>query len=103
MPGYTDGLTLEQQIGQLFMMGFDGHTPTADMLDLIQHYHVGGVIFFTRNIGTADEVVALTRSLQAAARAAGHPAPLLISIDQENGMVRRLDRKSTRLNSSHIP
>lgn len=95
MPDYTEGLTLEQQIGQLFMVGFDGKTATPDILDLIQRCHVGGIIFFTRNIGTAQEVSALTRSLQAAAKAAGHPAPLLISIDQENGMVQRLGSDMT--------
>jgi beta-N-acetylhexosaminidase len=95
MPGYTEGLTLEQQIGQLFMVGFDGTTPTPEILDLIQRYHMGGIIFFTRNIGTAPEVAALTRSLQATARAAGHPVPLLISIDQENGMVQRLGSDMT--------
>ncbi len=83
-------MTLEEQIGQLFMVGFDGINPTPDILDLIQRYHVGGVIFFTRNIGTAQQVADLTRSLQAAARAARSKHPLLISIDQENGMVRRL-------------
>jgi beta-N-acetylhexosaminidase len=95
MPDYTDGMTLEQQIGQLFMVGFDGISPTPDILDLIQRCHVGGVIFFTRNIGTAQQVAALTRSLQETAQAAGHRAPLLISIDQENGMVRRLGNDMT--------
>lgn len=90
MSDVVAGMSLEEQIGQLFMVGFAGITPTPDVLDLIQRYHVGGVIFFTRNIGTAQQVADLTRSLQSAAQAAGHRYPLLISIDQENGMVRRL-------------
>ncbi len=90
MPDYTAEMTLEQQIGQLFMVGFHGTSASPDIIDLIQRCHVGGVILFSRNIGTAQEVAALTRSLQAAAKAAGHRYPLLISIDQENGMVRRL-------------
>jgi beta-N-acetylhexosaminidase len=83
-------MTLEQQIGQLFMVGFDGTSASPGIIDLIQRYHVGGVIFFSRNIASAQQVSALTRSLQGAAKAAGHRYPLLISIDQENGMVRRL-------------
>jgi beta-N-acetylhexosaminidase len=90
MSDYIENMSLEEQIGQLFMVGFDGIHATPDILDLIQRGHVGGVIFFARNIGTAQQVADLTRSLQAAAKAAGHRYPLLISIDQENGMVRRL-------------
>ncbi len=95
MPGYTNDMTLEQRIGQLFMVGFHGTSPSPDILNLIQRYHIGGVILFSRNIGAAQEVAALTRSLQAAARDAGHRYPLLISIDQENGMVRRLGDEMT--------
>src|SRR5579871_207343 len=95
MTDYTAGLTLEEQIGQLFMVGFDGTSATPGVLDLIERYNVGGIIFFTRNIGTAQQVSDLTRNLQAAAFAAGQRAPLLISIDQENGMVRRLGEDMT--------
>ncbi len=95
MPDDIAAMTLEEQIGQLFMVGFDGITATPEVLDLIEHYHVGGVILFSRNIGSAQQVADLTRSLQAAAFAAGQRAPLLISIDQENGMVRRLGEDMT--------
>jgi beta-N-acetylhexosaminidase len=95
MSDETDGMSLEQQIGQLFMVGFAGTHASPDVLDLIERHHVGGVIFFSRNIGTARQVADLTRSLQGAARAAGHHAPLLISIDQENGMVSRLGNDMT--------
>lgn len=95
MPGKTAGMSLEQQIGQLFMVGFPGTSPTPEIIDLIQRCHVGGMIFFTRNIADARQVRDLTRSLQEAARAARHRYPLLISIDQENGMVRRLGEDMT--------
>ena len=90
------GMTLEQQIGQLFMAGFLEPTPTQEIIDLIQRYHVGGVILFSRNIQHARQVFELTHTLQETARAAGHRFPLLISIDQENGMVQRLGPDATR-------
>ncbi|MGH2517697.1 MAG: glycoside hydrolase family 3 protein, partial [Ktedonobacterales bacterium] len=90
MDGVTDGMTLEQQIGQLFMVGFSGTEPTPDVIELIQRQHVGGIILFSRNCRDARQVSHLTANLQAAARAAGHRYPLLISLDQENGIVRRL-------------
>ncbi|MGZ3603235.1 MAG: glycoside hydrolase family 3 protein, partial [Ktedonobacterales bacterium] len=86
----VDDLTEEQQVGQLFMAGFDGLEPTAEILDLIQRRAIGGVILFSRNTHDAEQVATLTRRLQEAAREAGHRYPLLIAIDQENGVVQRL-------------
>jgi beta-N-acetylhexosaminidase len=83
-------LSLEQQIGQLFMVGFPGPIPSESVIDLIQRHHVGGIVLFTRNLVDAHQVFDLTSRLQAVAREAGHPYPLLIATDQENGMVQRL-------------
>ncbi len=91
----TAGMTLEQQIGQLFAVGFPGTTASPRLLELIQRKHVGAVILFSRNIRSRDQAAALTQELQAAARAAGHRSPLLIMTDQENGLVRRLGPDST--------
>ncbi|HLX56575.1 MAG TPA: glycoside hydrolase family 3 N-terminal domain-containing protein, partial [Ktedonobacteraceae bacterium] len=95
MNTYTDGMTLEEQIGQTLMVGFWGHTPTQEVIDLIQRYHVGNIILFSRNVGDARQVFELTHSLQAIARNAGQPFPLLIAIDQENGIVQRLGEEAT--------
>jgi len=89
------GMTLEQQIGQLFAVGLPGPTATPEWLELIQRDHVGAIILFSRNIRGREQTAALTHELQLAARAAGHPAPLLIVTDQENGIVRRLGPDST--------
>jgi beta-N-acetylhexosaminidase len=90
MPDYTANMTLEEQIGQLLMVGFPGTTPTPEIIDLIQNHHIGGIIFFSRNIQSPRQVLELTSSLQHIAKEAGHRYPLLIAIDQENGMVQRL-------------
>ncbi len=84
-----------RQIGQLFMVGFPGTTPTPEILALIREENLGGIILFTRNIRDSVQVRALTQALQATAREAGHSAPLLVSIDQENGLVRRLGPDAT--------
>ncbi|ORX44457.1 glycoside hydrolase, partial [Hesseltinella vesiculosa] len=90
-------MTLEKDVGQLLMCGFDGLAPTADILDLIKNHNLGSVIFFSRNIDNPEQVKRLTRSLQQAARDAGHTRPLLIAVDQENGVVRRLGTSGTYL------
>ncbi|GHO42349.1 glycoside hydrolase family 3 protein [Ktedonospora formicarum] len=95
MSDYTQGMKLEDQIGQLISAGFTGTTPTPEIIDLIQNYRIGNIILFARNIESAAQVQRLTNELQHIAREAGHPYPLLISIDQENGMVRRFGRHAT--------
>jgi beta-N-acetylhexosaminidase len=88
-------MSLAQMLGQLLVVGFDGTTVTPEVAGLIQHEHIGGIILFSRNLRDAEQTLALTRELQALARAAGHPHPLLIATDQENGVVRRLGRGTT--------
>lgn len=81
---------LRRLIGQLMIVGFEGHQPSQEIISLIRDYHVGNVILFVRNVDNADQLLELTKSLQQIAKDAGHEHPLFISIDQENGLVSRL-------------
>ncbi|KAJ5390555.1 uncharacterized protein N7496_001623 [Penicillium cataractarum] len=81
---------LQKQVGQLFAVGFHGHTPSPEIKTLIHDYHVGGIVLFSRNFQSASELRALTLALQNEARSAGHAQPLFIGIDQENGLVTRI-------------
>lgn len=83
--------TLREKIGQLVMCGFEGRTPPEGILRLIRDYKLGGIIYFRRNIGSAAEVAALSEALQQAAREVSE-VPLGIAVDQEGGMVARIDR-----------
>jgi beta-N-acetylhexosaminidase len=87
--------TLEEQIGQVLVVGFHGLTPTSEIIDLIQNHHIGNIILFSRNTHDAQQLRTLTHDLQQLAKEAGHRHPLLISIDQENGTVRRLGPDAT--------
>ncbi|CEP15152.1 hypothetical protein [Parasitella parasitica] len=91
---------LQHDIGQLLMCGFDGLEATDGILDLIRHHNLGSIIFFSRNIESAEQVQRLTHSLQKAAKEAGHARPLFIAVDQENGVVRRLGSSGTYLPGS---
>ena len=88
-------MNLHKKAGRLMIAGFKGLTMSEEIKELIHNYHIGGVILFGRNIGTPQQILALTGSLQAEAKAAGYDVPLLISIDQENGVVRRLGEGTT--------
>ncbi|MCA1318619.1 beta-N-acetylhexosaminidase [Bacillus tianshenii] len=82
-------MTLEEKVGQLFMAGFQGTEPSENITKLIRDYHIGGVIYFTRNVKNTKQVYELSRDLQKVAVDAGK-LPLFISIDQEGGMVARI-------------
>jgi len=79
-----------REIGQRFMVGFDGHAASAEIRKLIRDFGLGNVILFARNVDTPEQVADLVRELQAIARDAGHDMPLLVAIDQEGGKVQRL-------------
>ncbi|GFN14559.1 hypothetical protein AtubIFM55763_008296 [Aspergillus tubingensis] len=81
---------LQKQIGQLFAVGFHGLTPSPEIKTLIHDYGIGAIVLFKRNVSDAAQVQALTHALQEEARSAGHEHPLLIGIDQENGLVTRV-------------
>ncbi|HSN04824.1 MAG TPA: beta-N-acetylhexosaminidase [Nitrospira sp.] len=84
-------LMSREKIGQLFMVGFDGTTVSADLAAFIKEYKPGGVILFSRNLESIEQIVELTNDLQ---RCSPH-SPLLISIDQEGGRVSRLPKSFT--------
>ncbi|WP_372635890.1 beta-N-acetylhexosaminidase [Cohnella sp.] len=83
-------LTLKQKIGQLFMCGFEGTEPTKEIDNLIRDYGLGGIIYFRRNLRDAEQVRELSAKLQDASE-----HPLFIAIDQEGGMVVRLEEGVT--------
>lgn len=80
--------TLAELVGQHLLVRMQGSTPSASFLDRIRKGEIGGVVLFQNN-ATAARVPALVATLQAAARAGGQ-LPLLIAVDQEGGVVKRL-------------
>jgi beta-N-acetylhexosaminidase len=75
-------------VGQLFVVGFAGPTLSASARSLVVDHGVGGFILFSRNIESAEQVVALNTSIFELGKQA--PAPLIVSVDQEGGRVARL-------------
>lgn len=91
--------SLEQKIGQLFLLGFAGDVLTAGhpiSIDIAEG-NLGGVILFDRllaeakasnNIVNAEQIAELTAELQ---RMAG--GKLLVAVDQEGGRVSRFKQE----------
>jgi beta-N-acetylhexosaminidase len=84
-------LTSREKIGQLFMVGFLGTSVTPDLAAFLKDYKPCGVILFSRNLESIEQIVELTNDLQQCSP----KSPLLISIDQEGGRVSRLPKGFT--------
>src|SRR5258708_36299945 len=84
-------MSLEQRVGQVFMLGFEGTTLTAANRALVQGLHLGGVTLFARNITNGLQLARLDADLQTIA----DPVPLFISVDQECGLVVRVTDGAT--------
>ena len=82
-------LTLEQKIGQMMMPAIPGKKMTPQLEGILKKYSPGGIIFFGYNLGAPDEVRSFTSSIQKySVQSSG--IPVLISVDQEGGRVKRL-------------
>lgn len=80
--------TPQQLAGQRVVFGFNGTEAPRTLLRRIRRGEAAGVILFSRNIRSRGQVRRLTDALQRW-RPPGDP-PLIVSIDQEGGIVKRL-------------
>jgi beta-N-acetylhexosaminidase len=88
-------LSDDQLAGQRLMVGFDGYDLTPELKFYIDTLKVGGIILFSRNITSPQQLKGLCSSVQSYAESCRQP-PLFISIDQEGGVVARLKEPFTR-------
>ncbi|MEN0058127.1 MAG: glycoside hydrolase family 3 protein [Bdellovibrio sp.] len=82
-------MSLEEKVGQLFIVGFPQKTITTDLESFIQRYKPGAFLLFKRNIQSAEQIRDLNTSLYRISYK-HTKLPPLIAIDQEGGTVSRL-------------
>lgn len=103
----ADALTLEQKVGQLFIVRPDALDPTLTieeisdskaagvtevtdaMIEMLRQYPVGGICQFSKNIVSPAQLKSLNAGLQVASA-----IPLFIAVDEEGGLVARLANHS---------
>lgn len=90
-----EGMTTEEKIGQLLMVGIEGKVLDEDTKDFLQQHKVGGVILFGRNIENPEQVGRLTGQLQDI-KSGPAGVGMLIGTDQEGGRVNRLPGEKGR-------
>ncbi|MFF3844615.1 glycoside hydrolase family 3 protein [Streptomyces sp. NPDC002328] len=108
-------MTVEEKVGQLFVTRVYGHSATdpdpadADAnlaelgvrtaAELVERYHVGGVVYFGWAHNTRDpyQIAELSNGIQRASLRRPRGLPVLISTDQEHGIVARVGAPATLL------
>ena len=88
-------LSKKQLAGQRLMVGFDGTALNLDLKLLIDRLKIGGIILFSRNLETPNQIMHLCGEIQDFARRCEQP-PLFIAVDQEGGQVARLQAPFTQ-------
>ncbi|WP_412547159.1 glycoside hydrolase family 3 N-terminal domain-containing protein [Peribacillus simplex] len=94
----VENMTVDEKVGQMLMPDFRNWKKqeevkatgfiemNSEIASIIKKYHLGGVILFAENVVDTEQTVRLTDGLQMASQ----DLPLFITIDQEGGIVTRL-------------
>lgn len=90
-------LTLEEKIGQLFMIGLEQKT-NEDIKNMIQENKIGGVVLYKKNYNTYAEMVSYINNIKK--MNSKNSIPIFISIDQEGGRVNRMPKEILNLKSA---
>ncbi len=81
-------LTIEEQIGQLWICGTQKSGSQPDLEELIKHYKIGGIILFKKNYTSYEDMLHYIHQLHEWNK--GNKVPLWIGIDQEGGRCNRM-------------
>lgn len=88
-------MTLEEKIGQLFIVGFEGIDINDDIVNYLEDLKVGGFILFKRNINDEYQTRNLLNKIKLAN--SNNDFPLFLAIDEEGGRVSRLPESFVKL------
>jgi beta-N-acetylhexosaminidase len=81
------GMSLEQKVGQLLMVGFGGRSMGPEIARLLLDHHIGSVALYSRNISNTSQLAKLVRSVRETMKNEIQP---FVAIDQEGGNVVRV-------------
>jgi beta-N-acetylhexosaminidase len=82
-----NSMTLEEKIAQMLIVYYTGDTVDETLTDTIKNVGPGGFILMKDNITTYEKIKQFVEDLQS-----NSDIPMIISIDQEGGIVQRLQK-----------
>ncbi len=91
-------LTLEEKIGQMFMVGLQRTDAVQKIDDLINKDKVGGFIIYKRNYKDYKSMIEFVNNIKEKNKQ--NKVPLFISIDQEGGRVNRMPSEISNIKSA---
>jgi len=83
-------MSLEEKLGQLLLIGIEGKEIDDNTIHNIEENHIGGFIFYARNIDNKEQVIKFISDLNNKNKL--NKVPLFLSIDEEGGKVSRLSK-----------
>jgi beta-N-acetylhexosaminidase len=103
-------MTIEEKVGQLFVTHVYGNTVDstdqgnidefglATPREIIEKYHLGGVLYFawTHSVDNPTQAAGLSNGIQDVMTSTGAEIPGFVSIDQEGGLVARVLEPATQ-------
>jgi beta-N-acetylhexosaminidase len=89
-PSVASRLSLGQLAGERLIAGFTGSEAPDALKRMIRRGQLAGVILFEANLSSRRAARQLTAGIESIPRPAGLRDPLLIMVDQEGGLVKRL-------------
>jgi beta-N-acetylhexosaminidase len=96
----VNNMTLDEKIGQMFIVGVDGYNLSDSTKSLIENYKVGGFILFRNNVKDSHQLLQLLNSVKETNLT--NKIPLFLSIDEEGGRVSRMPNNFKKIPSSKI-
>lgn len=91
---YINKMTIEQKIGQLLFVGFQGKTISSEDIAHLKNINPGGIVFYARNFKDATDVASLISKIKSIFK--NQDLPMFFAIDQEGGIVHRIKGESYR-------
>lgn len=92
-------LSLEEKIGQMFIVGLDTTNVMNKLETLILKQKVGGIMLYKKNYKNYEEMVEIINYIKKLN--SKNKVPILIAIDQEGGRVNRMPSDFKKLPSSY--
>lgn len=94
-------LTLEEKVGQMFLIGFEGKEMSAELEKLLETVRPGGILLLSRNIDSPNQLKKLIKDLEELSlRETG--LPLFVAVDQEGGPICRIEFLQEKTPQSEI-
>jgi beta-N-acetylhexosaminidase len=87
-PDPVERLSLEQQVGRLVILRFDGTTAPSYVRKVLRSGWASGAILFKDNVASPGQLKALTAALRKSGTAGG--ATPIVCTDQEGGVIRNV-------------